>query len=203
MFNSRDLVLVSSFSAILLAYGAFSGVYLTPVIHSIDLFFLIATLFTILALEIRQSWSATLLGTITGLIFFGTPGAPAPYHITAALVGNGLTFDLVLRLMIKRTMPPSRVQIVSAAAIGNFVMAIVGLSALQLTVTITALQWAVLVPVTVLLGVAGALFGLALERRIRFTTRIPTRTLNVEITTPQVRKFAEEEYNLLDGNNRS
>jgi hypothetical protein len=120
MFTTRDLLLVSAFAAVYLAYGYVSGVTLPQQItHSADLFFLIATLFTVLALEVRQSWSATLLGTITGLIFLGTPGAPFPIHITASLVGNGLVFDGYLRLLSRRTIPPSKLHMVSAATLGN------------------------------------------------------------------------------------
>ncbi len=186
MYTTRDLVLVSLFSGVFLAYGYVSGVSLPQTItHSLDLFFLIATLFTILALEIRQSWSATLLGTITGVIFLGTPGAPAPYHITAALVGNGLAFDLCLRVMSRRTIPPSRGQMVAAAAVGNLVMAVVGLSALQPTITIPTLLWPVLLAATTLLGAAGSLFGIAVVRRLRVSTRNQTRTLSMETSTIQ------------------
>src|SRR5437867_932424 len=162
MFTTRDLVLVSLFSGVFLAYGYISGVSLPQAItHSLDLFFLIATLFTILALEIRQSWSATLLGTITGLIFLGTPGAPAPYHITAALIGNGVVFDVYLRLMNRRTTPPTRLHIVSAAILGNLVMAIIGLSALQLVgPPLPVYLWEILVVANALLGAVGALFGI-------------------------------------------
>ena len=195
MFTTRDLVLVSLFSGVFLAYGYVSGVSLPQAItHSLDLFFLIATLFTILALEIRQSWSATLLGTITGVIFLGTPGAPAPYHITAALVGNGLAFDLCLRVMSRRTLPPSRGQMVAAAAVGNLVMAVVGLSALQPTITIPTFLWPVLLVATTLLGAAGALFGIAVVRRLRVSTRNQTRTLTMETSTiqpGQIRQYTE------------
>ena len=184
MFTTRDLVMVSAFSGVFLAYGYVSGVSLPQSItHSLDLFFLIATLFTILALEIRQSWSATLLGTITGVIFLGTPGAPAPYHITAALVGNGLVFDLCLRIMSRRTIPPSRGQMITAAALGNLVMAVVGLSALQPTVPIPAILWPVLLPATTLVGAAGALFGIAVVRRLRVSNRNQTLTLSLERST--------------------
>ncbi len=188
MFTTRGLVLVSLFSGVFLAYGYVSGVSLPQAItHSLDLFFLIATLFTILALEIRQSWSATLLGTITGVIFLGTPTAPnAPsYHITLALVVNGLAFDLCLRVMSRRTIPPSRGQMVTAAAVGNLVMAVVGLSALQPTITIPTLLWPVLVAATTLIGAAGALFGIAVVRRLRVSTRNQTRTLTMETSTIQ------------------
>jgi hypothetical protein len=192
MFSTRELVLVSLFSGVFLAYGYASGVSLPQAItHSLDLFFLIAALFTILALEIRQSWSATLLGTISGVIFLGTPGAPAPWHITLALIGNGLVFDGYLRLMSRKTIPPSKWHMVGAASLGNLVMAIVGLSALQATSLQTNTQplpllpWAGLVVVTGFLGAAGALFGIAVVRRLRVSTRDQTRTISMESSTIQ------------------
>src|SRR3989442_3273932 len=170
MFTTRDLVLVSLCSGVFLAYGYASGVSLPQAItHSLDLFFLIATLFTILALEIRQSWSATLLGTITGVIFLGTPGAPAPYHITAALVGNGLAFDLCLRVMSRRTIPPSRGQMVAAAAVGHLVMAVVGLSALPPNLTISII-------VLPIVPVAPSMFSAAAGRCVKRVGLPPTRS---------------------------
>ncbi len=186
MFATRDLVLVSLFSGVFLAYGYASGVSLPQTItHSLDLFFLIAALFTILALEIRQSWSATLLGTITGVIFLGTPTTPnAPaYHITLALVGNGIAFDLILRIMSRSRMPPSRWQMVTAAALGNSVMGVVGLSALQPTLPIPAFLWPILLLLTALMGAAGALFGIAVVRRLRVSNRRQTLTLTMETST--------------------
>ena len=117
MFTVRDLALISAFAALYLVYGAISGVTLRAVTLSQDLLFLIAALFAVLALIVRQAWSATLLGSITGLVFLGTPGAPFPLHITASLIANGLAFDMYLRLMNRRTTPPTRWHIVTAATL--------------------------------------------------------------------------------------
>src|SRR5713101_7472757 len=172
MFTVRDVALISALAALYLAYGYVSGVTLGSLIFSLDLLFLIAALFTILALIVRQPWSATLLGAITGLVFLGTPGAPFPLHITASLIGNGLVFDAYLLLMNRRTTPPSKPQIVTAATLGNLVMATVGLSALQVVGTVLPeYLWAVLVANSGLVGALGAVLGLAVVRRILVPVR--------------------------------
>ncbi len=182
MFTIREVSLISAFAALYLAYGYVSGVTLGSLIFSLDLLFLIAALFTILALIVRQPWSATLLGTITGLVFLGTPGAPFPLHITASLIANGLVFDAYLQLMNRRTIPPSKRQIVTAAVLGNLVMATVGLSALQAVGTVLPeYLWGVLVATSGLVGALGAVLGLAVVRRILVPVR-SKRSLGVEVS---------------------
>ena len=181
MFTVRDLALISAFAALYLVYGAISGVTLRAVTLSQDLLFLIAALFAVLAIIVRQAWSATLLGTITGLVFLGTPGAPFPLHITASLIANGLAFDVYLRLMNRRTTPPTRWHIVTAATLGNLVMAVVGLSALQAVgSTWPYYVWAGFVLIGGLMGAIGALFGLAVVRRIRVSTTVSKGSIRVE-----------------------
>jgi hypothetical protein len=176
MFTVRDFALISAFAALYLVYGAISGVSLRAITLSQDLLFLIAALFAILAIVVRQAWSATLLGTITGLVFLGTPGAPFPLHITASLIANGLVFDTYLRLMNRRTTPPTRWNIVTAATLGNLVMAVVGLSALQAVgSTWPYYVWAGFVLIGGLMGTVGASFGLTVVRRIRVSTTAPGR----------------------------
>ena len=75
-FTSRDLALVAGLSALYLGYSYVSGVTLGHTIREIDLFFLISAVFTILVSLTRKHWTATILGTVTGLILVTTPGAP-------------------------------------------------------------------------------------------------------------------------------
>ncbi len=180
LYQSRDVALIAVFAGLYLGYGYVSSVTLRSITRSTDLFFLIAVLFTVLAYEVRQSWSATLLGTISGVIFLGTP-APFALHIAASIIANGLVFDLYLRLMNRRTTPPSRVHVVTGATIGNLVMAIVGLSALQAVGTILPWYiWAAAIVIDTLVGGLGALFGIAIVRRLRVLTRTLPRSLSVE-----------------------
>ncbi len=180
MYRTRDIALIAAFAGLYLAYGYVSSVTLRSFTRSTDLFFLIAALFTILAYEVRQPWSATFLGATTGIIFLGTP-APFAVHIAGSLVANGLVFDIYLRLMNRRTTPPSRFHVTSGAILGNLVMAIVGLSALQAVGTILPWYiWAGAIAADSLVGGLGALFGIAVVRRIRVSTRIGPRSLSIE-----------------------
>ena len=180
MYQSRDIALIAVFAGLYLGYGYVSSVTLRSITRSTDLFFLIAVLFTVLAYEVRQSWSATLLGTITGIIFLGTP-APFALHIAASLIANGLVFDIYVRLMNRRTTPPSRLQVIMGATLGNFVMAIVGLSALQAVgASLPWYIWAVAIVGDSFVGGLGAVFGIAVVRRLRVSARIIPRSLSVE-----------------------
>lgn len=159
-FTSRDIALVAGLSALYLAYGYASGVALGNTILSLDLFFLIAALFAVLAGVTRKAWSATLLGTTTGLLFLGTPSAPFPLHITISLIANGLVFDSYLRLRGLKTDEHLRNNLVIAGALGNFVMVPVGLGILQVVGTPTLpIMWAILLVGNTVLGALGALFG--------------------------------------------
>lgn len=171
MFGSRDLALVSGFAALLLAYGYVSSIFLRSFTRSSDLFFLIAALFAILAVVVGRIGTASLLGTVTGLVFLGTP-APFPPHIAASLVSNGLVFDLYLGIT-NRTNPFLRRHIIVAAALGNFVMAVVGLATFQASGLVLPIQvWVLALVLDTLLGGFGALFGLKVAKRIRAPTTV-------------------------------
>ena len=87
-FTSRDLALVAGLTGLYLVYGYASGVTFGHAILELDLFFLISTLFTVVVSVTGRRWSATLLGTINGLILLGEPNAPIA--ITLSLIPNGL-----------------------------------------------------------------------------------------------------------------
>ena len=173
MFRSRDLVLVSGFAAIYIGYGYVSSVFFRQFTRSLDLFFLIAVLFAVLAVIVEKPGTATLLGAVTGLIFFGTP-APAAQHIAASHLANGLVFDLYLYFTrMKRVNSMSRAHITIAAALGNLVMAIVGLLALEASgLPIPAIVWPLALVGDPIVGAAGGLFGLSVARRIRIPTAV-------------------------------
>ncbi len=156
------------FAGLYLGYGYVSSVTIRAATRSLDLFFLIACLFSILAVVVRQAWSAALLGTVTGLIFLGTPAPFAP-HIAASLVANGFVFDLFLRMVKSDPQSYSRNTIIAAATVGNLVMAVVGLALLQVAGAIPAsiTIWAVALIGDSLVGAAGALLGLSIARRVR------------------------------------
>ena len=171
MFRSRDLALVSGFAAIYIGYGYASNVAFPRALRSLDLFFLISAMFAILAVVVAKPGAATLLGTVTGLILFGSP-APAAQHIAASLIANGLFFDLYLRAT-SRSNPVSRTHIITAAAIGNLVMAIVGLLTFQASgLPIASEAWPIALIGDPLIGAAGALFGLSVVRRIQTTATV-------------------------------
>ena len=160
LFTSRDIALIAGLSAVYLAYGYASGVALGNSVLSLDLFFLIAALFAVLAGVTRRMWSATALGTVTGLILLGTPSAPFPAHITLSLIANGLVFDSYLRLRDFQKDEDIRNNLVIAGALGNLVMVPVGLGILQLVgISTPPILWAISVVGNTVVGALGALLG--------------------------------------------
>ena len=165
-FTSRDIALIAGLSALYLAYGYASGVALGNTVLSLDLFFLIAALFAVLVGLTRKMWSATTLGTITGLIFLGTP-APFPLHITLSLIANGFVFDLFLRLRRFESDEDMRINLVMAGALGNFVMVPVGLGILQAVGTLTpVVVWAISLVGNTVVGALGGLLGSVVIMRL-------------------------------------
>ncbi len=159
--------MIAAFGALYTVWGFASSIALQSVTFSADLFFLIAALFAVLTAIVQKSWSATLLGTIVGLVFLGTP-APNVVHITVSLIANGLVFDVYLRMVKLRYDPASRVHIIIAATLGNLVMAVIGLTAFQATGTsFSLLAWSLFVLGTGALGTLGAAFGLIVVKRVR------------------------------------
>jgi hypothetical protein len=154
-------------SGLYLAYGYVSGVTLGNSIGSLDLIFLIALLFAVVAGVTRRAWSATLLGTITGLILLGTPGAPSPAHIAVPLIAGGFVFDLSFRLLGSETGRLGRYRIVIAGALGSFVMAPVGLAVLQASgLAYVAVIWILAIIGNTLVGAAGAFLGTIIFERL-------------------------------------
>ncbi len=166
-----QLVLVAVLAALYIAYGYVSSVFFRQFTRSLDLFFLIAVMFAILAVLVQRPGASTLFGVVTGLVFFGTP-APAAQHIAASLTANGIVFDLYLKAT-NGFNSISRTHILIAAALGNLAMAIVGLLALQASgLKLPAAVWGIAIVGDPLVGIAGALFGLSVSRRIRPTSTV-------------------------------
>lgn len=169
MLGSRDLSLISGFSALLIGLG-FISAGLRPLTRSTELFFLISALFAILTLIVQKLGTVSLVGGVAGLVFFAIPGAPFPLHIATALISNAVVFDLYLKTT-KGFNPFSLHHIALAAAAGSFVMAVATLVLLQILGTaIPLVVWVVAPPVDTLVGWGGARFGLVAARRIRAST---------------------------------
>ncbi len=177
-FSSRDLALVAGLTGLYLVYGYASGVTFGHTILELDLFFLISALFTIVVSMTGKRWSATLLGTVNGLIFLGEPNAPVA--ITLSLIPNGLVFDLALFTrdhMIDRL---SRKRFVIGGALGNLAMAISGLVILQAIGFFQGkgldfiLATSVIALVTnPIVGAIGALFGTIVVKGVGERVRSP------------------------------
>lgn len=168
-FTNRDIALVAGFAALYLGYGYVSSLTLRTATRSLDLFFLIAVLFTILASITRRAWSSTLLGTVTGILFLGQAfsGAPFSPHIPLSLVANGIVFDSYVRFTGSETSRYERNHLIVAAALGNFVMALVGLGVLQavgiLGSSSSVIYWVAIYATfslaNIVVGALGALLG--------------------------------------------
>jgi len=177
-FTSRDLALVAGLTGLYLVYGYASGVTFQHNILELDLFFLISTLFTIVVSMTGKRWSATLLGTVNGLILLGEP--LAPLAITLSLIPNGIVFDLALYTRDHTIDRLSRKRFMIAGALGNLAMATSGLVILQGTGFFQAkgldfvLTTSVIALVTnPLVGAIGALFGTIVVKRVGEQMRSP------------------------------
>jgi hypothetical protein len=177
-FTSRDLALIAGLTGLYLVYGYASGVTFGHAILELDLFFLISALFTIVVSMTGKRWSATLLGTVNGLILLGEPNAPVA--ITLSLIPNGLVFDLALYTREHTIDGLSRKRFVIAGALGNLAMAVSGLVILLAVgffegkgldfILITSTIALVTNP---LVGVIGALFGTVVVKRVGERVRSP------------------------------
>jgi hypothetical protein len=184
-FTSRDLALVAALTGFYLGYGYASGVALGHAIRELDLFFLISALFTIIVSLTGKPWSATLLGTVTGLILLGEPRAPPA--VTVALIPNGIVFDIVLRARNHNLVNMSKVRLVIAGALGNLAMAISGLIIVQLGALATPIAmtiWLLALTTDPLVGAAGALFGTVVVERILGRVRSRATRLSREPVEP-------------------
>ncbi len=175
----RDLMVVAGFAAILVADGYVSSLA-RSITRTTDVFFLIATLFTLAALITRRTGMPTLLGVIAGLIFLGAPGSPFPPHITVSLVANGLAFDLALMMVFRRSgefAGPTRNQLLVAGSLGNMAMAIIALVVLETTVgvNIPIQIWPAIIFGDGFVGTIGAWFGFVVGRRLHLTRLQPLR----------------------------
>ena len=165
--TSRYVALVAALTALYILYGYVSSLEFRTATRSLDLFFLLPAFFAILVSLTGRKWSATLLATINGLVFLGTP-APVPVHIAASLITNGLVFDLYLQRSSKSLLDPSRKDLIIAGTLGNLAMAPVGLLVLQaFGFPSSLLTWAIALIGDVAVGALGAAFGAVIVERVR------------------------------------
>src|SRR5437899_12469276 len=131
--TSRYVALVAVLTALFTAYVYVSSIELRAVTRSLDLFFLLPAFFAILVSLTGKKWGGTILGTVIGLIFLGTPSAGSNFspHITAAVIVNGLVFDLYLQPSGGSLLDPSINALLLAGTLGNLAMAPTGLLVLQ------------------------------------------------------------------------
>ena len=168
--TSRYVALVAVLTAIFTAYGYISSIELRTVTRSLDLFFLLPAFFAILVSLTGKKWAGTILGTVIGLIFLGTPSAGSNFspHITASVIVNGLVFDLYLQRSGGSLLDPSRKHLVLAGTLGNLAMAPTGLLVLQAVgVPSLAVIWAIALVGDTLVGAAGAFFGTIIVERVK------------------------------------
>jgi len=166
---SRYVALIAVFTALYSIWGFVSGVELRPFTLSLDLFFLLPVFFALLVSLTGRRWSSTLLGTIIGLLFlYPTAGIPASPHITVSLIVNGLVFDLYLRESKTSPYDLSRRQLVTAAVLGNFAMAVAGLLVFQLFIgPQAALLWLFKLVADPVAGAFGGFFGAIVVERVK------------------------------------
>jgi hypothetical protein len=168
--TSRYVALVAALTALFIVYGYVSSIEFRSVTRSLDLFFLLPAFFAILVSLTGKKWGGTILGTIIGLIFLGTPSAAGNFspHITASVIVNGLVFDLYLQRSGGSLLDPSRRHLVVAGTLGNFVMAPTGLLILQAVGgPSSAVIWAIALIGDTLAGALGAFFGTIVVERVK------------------------------------
>jgi hypothetical protein len=168
--TSRYVALVAVLTALFTAYGYISSIEFRFVTGSLDLFFLLPAFFAILVSLTGKKWGGTILATIIGLIFLGTPSAGSNFspHITASVIVNGLVFDLYLQHFGGSLLDPSRRSLVIAGTLGNLAMAPTGLLVLQAVGTASpALIWVIALIRDTLVGAAGAFFGTIVVERVK------------------------------------
>ncbi len=168
--TSRYVTLVAVLTALFTAYGYISSIEFRFVTRSLDLFFLLPAFFAILVSLTGKKWGGTILATIIGLIFLGTPSAGSNFspHITGSVIVNGLVFDLYLQHFGGSLLDPSRRHLVIAGTLGNLAMAPTGLLVLQAVGTASpAVIWVIALIGDALVGAAGAFFGTIVVERVK------------------------------------
>lgn len=168
--TSRYVALVAMLTALFIVYGYVSSIEFRPITRSLDLFFLLPAFFAILISLTGKKWGGTILGTIIGLIFLGTPSAAGNFspHITISVIINGLVFDLYLQHSGGSLLDPSRRHLVIAGTLGNFAMAPTGLLILQAVGgPSSAVVWAIALIGDTLAGSLGAFFGTIVVERVK------------------------------------
>jgi hypothetical protein len=168
--TSRYMALVAVLTALFTAYGYISSIEFRFVTRSLDLFFLLPAFFAILVSLTGKKWGGTILATIIGLIFLGTPSAGSNFspHITASVIVNGLVFDLYLQHFGGSLLDPSRRHLVTAGTLGNLAMAPTGLLVLQAVgIPSPAVIWVTALLGDTLVGAVGALFGTIVVERVK------------------------------------
>lgn len=167
--TSRYVALVAALTALYSVYGYVSGIQFRFVTRSFDLFFLLPVFFAVLVSLTGRRWSATLLSTIVGVLFLSDSSVvPLAPHITISLIVNGLVFDLYLQESKTSPYDLSKRQLVTAAVLGNFAMAVSGLLVFQVfSGPQPASIWALALIGDPLVGGLGGFFGSIVIERVK------------------------------------
>jgi hypothetical protein len=157
-----------------MVYGYSSSVFFTvngkPVTNSIDVFFLLAIVFTVLKCMIGKHWSATLLAIVASPLYLFIPGVPLPFHTSIAVIVNGFIFDLYLRLG-KEDFHYSRRHLILSGALGSFVMAAITLAVFRVFgpsfgINIPVFVYPIALVMDTFAGIFGVLLGVVIARRL-------------------------------------
>ncbi len=170
MLSAKNISIIALFAALYVFMGSLVGL-VVPALRGYPAHFFRGLTMSGVAAYSRRMWSASIMGLISGLIFFAVVPAPAPYLLPSSIVA-GLLYDLSLgKGYVDTCRNPKRVTLgtlVSGLGEGAVAMAIltyVGFFRVQFQVL--AVIWVAALAANMLLSTLGAQVTLLLLRRYK------------------------------------
>jgi hypothetical protein len=169
--RSQGIALSAILAAVYVAFALIAGYLIGNITHGVENFIVRSLLFVILAgLTVGFGYS-TIMGGISGLLLEFTIPTPIPFYLLPSLFAYGLVFDLATNLNRAPNTNLSTLRVLLATILASAAMSVVALTVFTLAgffpPPLLPIIWGLEITTDVVLGVIGAVIGLALVRQLR------------------------------------
>ncbi len=168
--RSQGIALTALLSAAYVAYALVSSYVFGTITHGADNFIVRSLGFVILAALTTGFGYCTMMGGISGLVLEFTVPTPVRFYLLPSLLAYGFIFDLLINVRRQAQVTLNSVHVLLGTLLASATMSVVALTIFTLVgffpAPLLTLIWAVEIAADVILGIIGAIIGLALTRQL-------------------------------------
>ncbi len=169
-YRSQGIALTALLSAVYVAYALLSSYLFGSITHGMENFIVRSLVFVILGGLTTGFGYSTIMGGISGLVLEFTIPTPVRFYLFPSLLAYGFIFDIIINFQRTPNTVPSPTRMLLGTIFASFVMSVTALSVFTLVgffpPQLIPLIWILEITTDVILGILGAIIGLALLRQL-------------------------------------